>query len=127
MAERVGRGGARRAVILGVLMAVALLVTIGIYYDFFRPVASPAQVTVKGIVVVSSGYTALEVKFRGGNQNYTSQVRNGTYSLQLPNHQTYNVTVYFVMNQTSRGGSCFLGQFVLGSPDAVLDHNIVGC
>ncbi len=117
----------RRALVLGVLVASAILLAAGIYIELRPPSAWPSQVTVEGTVTLSSGNTPLAVVFAGGGLGYTSQVTNGTYSVKLPNRQVYNITVDLVVDQTHRGGTCFLGEFALDSRQEVLLFNITGC
>jgi hypothetical protein len=123
----VGPWRGRRALIVVVLVVSAVLLTAGIYYELDRSLASPSQVTVQGTVTVSPWYTPLSLTFAALSGGYMSRVSNGTYSLKLPNHQVYNVTLFVANNQTHKGGTCYLGQLALESRNEAFVYNIVGC
>ncbi len=120
------RGG-RLRVILAVIVVCIVLLVVDAYYEFARPQAWPSEIVVKGSVAVSPGTTPLEVAFYGEGRQYTSQVSNETYSVELPNRQTYNVTEYVVTSATGREGTCDLGQLSLNTPMGTYLYNLKGC
>lgn len=123
----IGPWRGRRASILGVLVVSAILFAAGIYYELSRRSPGPSLVTVHGTVTASPWNTPLALTFAGNSGGYMSQVTNGSYSLELPNHLVYNITLFVADNQTHRGGTCFLGQLALESQNETFVFNIIGC
>jgi len=104
-----------RNVILAIAVILIIVLIVGfIYYSGYSNQLSYPQVNVSGTInTVGAGTTPIRVDFTSSSgSTYSAQVTNNGYSITLPNHDTYSVSVDYETIISSTG-TCSAGSLGL--------------
>ena len=88
-----------RRIVIGFSIAICIIIGAAIY------LAVPRVVTVSGrVLIVGSEKRPELIAFTAGSgQTYVEDVSLGSYSIDLPNFGTYNVTLHYVVGPFTSG------------------------
>ncbi|MCE4624100.1 MAG: hypothetical protein F7B11_05080 [Caldisphaeraceae archaeon] len=86
-----------------IIAIIAILIASSItYYGVTYHRGSPKEVYIKGYVYIC-GNNPSQINFYNGKNMYTAHVHNRTFTIVLPNHKYYNMSIYYIST-----GSCWL-------------------
>jgi len=102
MLQRVSDPPARRMsrrTVIGFSVAICIIIAAAIY------LAIPPVVTVSGrVLIVGSEKRPELIAFTAGSgRTYVAEVSLGSYSIDLPNFSTYNVTLHYIVGPFTSG------------------------